>query len=153
MRQTPTLIAACAALLASPVWATDAAKSALEVWQETPGAVIAGDTVVLEEFQWVARPVVIFANSAQDPAFGEQIDLLLSEVERLIERDVVIIADTDPSPPSALRTKLRPRGFMLVLIGKDGEVELRKPFPWDVRELSRVIDKMPMRQREIRSGG
>jgi len=49
-----------------------------------------------------------------------------------------------------LRTKLRPRGFMLVLIGKDGGVKLRKPLPWDVRELSRTIDTMPMRQREMR---
>ncbi len=53
---------------------------------------------------------------------------------------------------SDLRTKLRPRGFMLVLMGKDGEVKLRKPLPWTVRELSRSIDKMPMRQREEREG-
>ena len=50
------------------------------------------------------------------------------------------------------RRKFRPRGFMLTLIGKDGEVELRKPFPWDVREISRSIDKMPLRQQEIRDG-
>jgi hypothetical protein len=37
-----------------------------------------------------------------------------------------------------------------VLVGKDGGNKLRKPFPWDVREISRSIDKMPMRQREIR---
>ena len=39
---------------------------------------------------------------------------------------------------------------MLTVIGKDGGVKLRKPFPWDVRELSRSIDKMPLRQQEIR---
>jgi hypothetical protein len=39
---------------------------------------------------------------------------------------------------------------MLTLIGKDGGVKLRKPFPWDVREITRSVDKMPMRQREIR---
>ena len=37
-----------------------------------------------------------------------------------------------------------------VLIGKDGTVYLRKPFPWSVREISRSIDKMPLRQQEIR---
>ena len=63
---------------------------------------------------------------------------------------MVVLTDTDPSGDSALRTKLRPRGFMLVLIGKDGGVKLRKPFPWDVRQLMRAIDSMPMRQREIR---
>ncbi|MEO0922698.1 MAG: DUF4174 domain-containing protein, partial [Pseudomonadota bacterium] len=39
---------------------------------------------------------------------------------------------------------------MLALVGKDGTIKLRKPVPWDVRELSRVIDKMPMRQQEVR---
>jgi hypothetical protein len=42
---------------------------------------------------------------------------------------------------------------MMVLIGKDGEVELRKPFPWTVREVSRSIDKMPIRQREMGERG
>ena len=64
---------------------------------------------------------------------------------------MVVITDTDPAAKSELRTKLRPRGFMLALIGKDGTVKLRKPFPWDVRELSRTIDKMPLRKQEIRS--
>jgi hypothetical protein len=27
---------------------------------------------------------------------------------------------------------------------------MRKPLPWDVREITRTIDKMPMRKREIR---
>ena len=76
--------------------------------------------------------------------------LLEDRIETLEARDVVIITDTDPSAPSELRLDLRPRGFMMVLIGKDGGVKLRKPFPWDVRELSRAIDKMPLRQQELR---
>jgi len=70
-------------------------------------------------------------------------------MQELINRDVVIITDTDRSDRSDIRTKLRPRGFQLTLIGKDGGVKLRKPFPWDVRELSRQIDKMPIRKQEI----
>lgn len=67
----------------------------------------------------------------------------------LAVRDVIILTDTDPSAQSALRTRLRPRGFMMVLIGKDGQIELRKPQPWDIREITRSIDKMPLRQQEI----
>jgi len=48
-----------------------------------------------------------------------------------------------------LRSILRPRGFMMALVGKDGRVALRKPAPWSVRELSRSIDKMPLRQQEM----
>ena len=94
--------------------------------------------------------MVVFADTPNDPAFQEQISLLQSRLDALETRDVVIITDTDPDARSEIRLKLRPRGFMLALIGKDGQVKLRKPFPWDVRELTRVIDKMPMRQREIR---
>ncbi|GFE65687.1 DUF4174 domain-containing protein [Litoreibacter roseus] len=104
----------------------------------------------LEDFLWVKRPIVVFAQTPADPAYQRQIGLLTQRLDVLAERDVVIITDTDPSANSALREQLRPRGFMLVLIGKDGGVKLRKPLPWDVREISRVIDKMPLRQQELR---
>ena len=93
--------------------------------------------------------MVIFAESANDPAFQRQLELLDARTDELIERDIVIITDTNPDARSALRTELRPRGFMLTLIGKDGGVKLRKPFPFDVRELTRQIDKMPIRRQEI----
>ncbi|QBF32851.1 DUF4174 domain-containing protein [Thalassococcus sp. S3] len=104
----------------------------------------------LSEFLWIKRPVVVFADNAADPRYGEQIELLTSRLEPLIERDVIVLTDTDPAAESPLRTKLRPRGFMLVLVAKDGSVLLRKPFPWSVRELTRSIDKLPARQREVR---
>jgi hypothetical protein len=94
----------------------------------------------------------VFADSPNDPRFNEQMELLAARANDLAERDVVVMIDTAPSANSALRKKLRPRGFMLSLIGKDSGIKLRKPFPWDVRELSRAIDKMPVRKREIREG-
>ena len=87
--------------------------------------------------------------SPLDPMFIEQLDLLRDGIEEMVERDVIVIVDTDPANPSALRTALRPRAFMLTLVGKDGRTALRKPAPWDIRELSRAIDKIPMRQQEI----
>lgn len=104
----------------------------------------------LNDFLWEKRPIVVFADTERDPAFIRQMELLEDRKEALAERDVVILTDTDPEAMSELREELRPRGFMLVLIGKDGGVKLRKPFPWSVRELSRSIDKMPMRQQELR---
>ena len=78
--------------------------------------------------------------------------MLEQDIESLIDRDVIILTDTTPSPETPLRDALRPRGFALLLIGKDGQVKLRKPFPWSVRELSRAIDKMPMRRQELNAG-
>ncbi len=53
-------------------------------------------------------------------------------------------------PNLPVRTTLRPRGFSLVIVDKDSRVMLRKPDPWDVREISRAIDKTPLRQQEVR---
>lgn len=103
----------------------------------------------LDGYLWQKRPIVVFANSNQDPNYIRQMQYLHDDADLLEERDVVILTDTDPSGQSNLRTKLRPNGFMLVLIGKDGGIKLRKPMPWTAREISRSIDKMPIRQQEI----
>ena len=107
--------------------------------------------ITLDEFRWQKRPVVVFADTPADPAFVEQMRFLADRWPELAERDVVVITDTDPAALSDARTRLRPRGFMLVLIDKDGTVAQRKPFPWDVREISRAIDKTPTRREELRA--
>ncbi|MFG6562890.1 DUF4174 domain-containing protein [Sulfitobacter sp. 1A13421] len=108
------------------------------------------DMADLSTFQWTKRPVLVFANSENDPAFVAQMEYLREREDELRLRDVVVLTDTDPAARSPLRLRMRPRGFMLVLVDKEGQIELRKPFPWDVREITRSIDKMPLRQREIR---
>ena len=103
----------------------------------------------LSSYQWTHRPIVVFANSPEDVNYTRQINMLESGLNQLLVRDVVVLTDTNPSEVSPLRELLRPRGFALLLIGKDGQVKLRKPFPWSVRELSRAIDKMPTRRQEL----
>lgn len=103
----------------------------------------------LSSYQWTHRPIVVFANSPEDVNYTRQIKMLESGLNQLLVRDVVVLTDTNPSEVSPLRELLRPRGFALLIIGKDGQVKLRKPFPWSVRELSRAIDKMPMRRQEL----
>ena len=132
------------AFLAVPLAAQGAEELRADMLIEPAG------TSDLSEFRWRKRPVVVFADDVMDPAFTEQIELLRDGARDLLARDVVVLVDTDPAARSPLRLRMRPRGFMLVLVGKDGDLKIRKPFPWDVREISRSIDKMPMRQREIR---
>ncbi|WP_136683756.1 DUF4174 domain-containing protein [Falsirhodobacter xinxiangensis] len=109
--------------------------------------------VTLDDYLWQKRPVVVFADSAEDPAFRTQMDYLARDAQSLEDRDVVIITDTDPAARSAVREKLRPRGFSLVILEKDGKVALRKPMPWHVREIVRAIDKFPLRRQEIEDAG
>ena len=138
----------------TPAPATTAPPPAAETaTQEEAGfAPIAGADAALDALIWQKRPVVVFADSPFDPAFKDQMRLLEARWPELAARDVVVIADTTPDPPSAVRLKLRPRGFSLVIIAKDGTVNLRKPRPWDAREIIRSIDKMPIRREEIRNG-
>lgn len=105
--------------------------------------------VTMAEFLWLKRPVVVFADSPNDPSFASQLELLAEDPGALSERDVVVIVDSNPSAGTFFRKKLRPRGFSLVLLDKDGEVELRKPRPWDVREITHAIDKFPLARQEI----
>ncbi|MEM8956994.1 MAG: DUF4174 domain-containing protein [Pseudomonadota bacterium] len=141
-----TLVAMLAAVaLSSPSWAQDDTETVSD-----PPLITEAET--LDPFLWVARPVIVFADAPNDPRFLEQIGLLEARKEELFTRDVVVITDTDPAAGSELRRQLRPRGFQLVVIGKDGQVKLRKPAPWSVREITRQIDKFPLRRQEIREG-
>jgi len=126
------------------------ALSVVDRWLEAPDTVFDASEVELDDLQFIARPLVVFANSPADPSFTQQMELILDRVDGLVERDVIIIVDTDPDAQSEPRQTLRPRGFALVLIDKNGRVAQRKPSPFDVRELERSIDKMPLRQQEIR---
>ena len=104
----------------------------------------------LSEFLWVSRPIVVFADTPADPRFKQQIEMLVEGEAAMRERDVIVLTDTDPAARSPIRSKLRPRGFQMVFVDKDGVVKLRKPAPWSVREIGRSIDKTPLREREIR---
>ncbi len=103
----------------------------------------------LAEYKWVARPLVIFAESPFDPRFVLQMEMLAEDPDVLEERDVVVLTDTDVSAYGPLRERLRPYEFTIVLLDKEGNVVLRKSTPWTPRELSRAIDKLPIRKDEI----
>lgn len=147
MRPFCLVAAASFALMTAFAPAGAEAPVAAPVFAPVPGA-----EADLATYVWKKRPVVVFADSAADPAFAEQMAAIAARWPDLAARDVVVIADTTPEPMSALRRKLRPRGFSLVLIEKDGTIAARKPLPWSGREIIGAIDKMPIRREEIRRG-
>ena len=105
--------------------------------------------VTLGQFLWLKRPLVVFADTPEDPQFLRQMERINAELGPLEDRDVVIITDTDPAAQSLVRQRLRPRGFSLVLMEKDGEVKRRVPSPWGVREITHAIDRFPLRRQEM----
>jgi hypothetical protein len=105
----------------------------------------------LASLLWIARPLVVFADSENDPRFRQQMDMLAEDPEELENRKVVVLVDTDPAANGPLRRELRPRGFGIVLIDTDGSVVQRRPAPTTIRELSRTIDRLPSRRQETGS--
>jgi len=104
----------------------------------------------LGDFLWLSRVLVVFTDTPNDPRLAEQIAYFNDGLAGALERDLVLVVDSDPAAKSPLRERLRPRGFSLVLIDKDGTKILRKASPWHLRELGRVIDKTTIRQQELR---
>lgn len=105
--------------------------------------------VTLDDFLWLKRPIVVFADTPNDPAFQRQMQRITADLGPLEERDVVILTDTDPAARTEVRQRLRPRGFSLVLMDKDGEVKRRNPAPWGVRDITHAIDRFPLRRQEM----
>lgn len=117
--------------------------------QEAPEfAPVAAADVSLDDLLWLNRPVLLFAQRPDDPLLVRQLAALAEEWPALKERDVTVIVDSDPKSESDARTRIRPHGFMMVLLSKDGAIAQRKPRPWSARELIHAIDKMPLRIEE-----
>lgn len=114
-----------------------------------PFAPVAATDVTLDSLLYLRRPVVVFADSPNDPNYLRQMELLAQNYSALAERDVILVIDTTPTPASEWRHKLRPRGFGLVLMDKDLKPVIRKPLPWEVREIVAAIDKFPLRRQEM----
>ncbi len=105
----------------------------------------------LDSLKWVSRPLVVFADTPEDPKFVQQMGWLEADPKPLADRRVVVLTDTDPAANGPLRQRLRPRGFGLVLIDTDGRVAQRRPLPASVREITSMIDRMPSRRQETGS--
>lgn len=137
------------AVLALAIPALAFAAGADEAPADPPAfAPVPASEVVEADLLFKRRPVIVFADSPADPAFLRQMELLTRYYPQFEARDVILITDTDPANPSSLRTKLRPRGFSLVLMDKDWKPSIRKPLPWEGREIINSIDKMPIARSE-----
>ena len=130
--------------------ATEAAESEAAPETEPEGLrILEAAEADLDGFLWQARILAVMADSPNDPAFIQQMRYIEAGADRLIDRDVVVITDTAPRGGSALRQRLRPRGFMLAIIEKDGAIAQRRPAPRDMREIAAIIDRFPLRRQEM----
>ena len=108
--------------------------------------VLAADSATLDAYRWKKRPVILFAASQQDAKYIEQVRMLKQQQPALEERDIIVLTDTSPDTKSTLRSQLKPEGFEIVLVGKDGGIKLRETSPLSAEVLLSTIDRMPMRK-------
>lgn len=116
----------------------------------------------MDAFMWLNRPLLVFAPAESDPIIAEQRSALAGRSAELRDRDMIVIeiagdrvtidgADTRTMTAAALRDRYGVgRGAALVLlVGKDGGVKMRRSRALLPRDLFDTIDAMPMRRREM----
>ena len=108
----------------------------------------------LTEYLWKRRVVLSFSAAESTP---ERI-YLLKQIERyqceFDDRQMVhidLIAVSSDHQLLSRKFSVPNMGFILVLLGKDGDVKLLTSQP-SLETIWRLIDTMPMRQREMRTG-
>lgn len=103
------------------------------------------------------RVLLISAASDADPRLREQRHIVADWTAGAEDRDLAVVAivgdrvsgAADGADTLRRRHRLSPRGFAVVLIGKDGGTKLRAARPIPAATLETTIDAMPMR----RAGG
>jgi hypothetical protein len=120
-----------------------------------------------DQFKWKYRLLFLFASDRNDPFFSclqQEISARKNEVD---DRNLVIFEilesgpsrmDTtqiDPRTAASLRKHfdLPPKTFMLILLGKDGGIKLKRNDRVKLEEIFSLIDSMPMRKDEMRQKG
>lgn len=117
----------------------------------------------LDQYRWKHRVLVVSAPNQDDEHFRAQLDALVSTDDEFANRDMLLVALVDDGASttggrqlasadvSAVRKVLRiqPDSFALRLIGKDGGVKLSTDAVTPVSEIYALIDRMPMRRREM----
>jgi hypothetical protein len=145
----PSLLACACLLAALPAAAQNVGRdTAIVIAAEAEAP---DEQPMLADLLWIARPIVVFADTPNDPRFIQQMAMLEDRPNELEDRGVVILTDTDPAATGPLRLELRPRGFGLVLIDTDGSIVQRRPAPTTARELINLIDRLPSRRQETGS--
>ncbi len=127
----------------------------------TVGAQTAAEAMSV--YRWKNRPLLVFAPSAQSAQLARQRAILSGNSAGLRDRDMVVIyvignrvrAQFGRGPgmgAAALRRRYGvPRDqFRAILVGKDTGAKLSSRGPVSVGRIFRLIDSMPMRQREMR---
>ncbi|WP_426061738.1 DUF4174 domain-containing protein [Hymenobacter sp. B1770] len=110
----------------------------------------------LRDSRWKKRVLLVAAPTAEQADFKSQKALLAANKAELAERDFLLMEvlydQLSAADKEFLLKKIgvQPSQFAAVLIGKDGGVKQKSRRPIAPADLFGTVDKMPMRQQEMR---
>ena len=97
----------------------------------------------------VPRQLILFADSAADPALAAQRAVVRGAAAGLAERDIRVAERIGAGGAMRTRYGVAVRGYHAVLVGRDGGVKLRSRGLLSAAMLFGTVDAMPMRQSEL----
>jgi hypothetical protein len=108
----------------------------------------------LDAMRWRRRILLVAAPNPDDPRAALQRRIFEAWAREAADRDLSLVEVTESSvagasdPAASLRRRyhLDLSAFQVLLIGKDGHVDLRAARPIDAETLQGRIDAMPMRR-------
>ena len=96
------------------------------------------------------REILLLAEHTMDPNLLRQEEILQADVAGLIERYLIVSVITPVSDKTRYDKLMQNRkGFLFILIGKDGGEKLISEKPVILKQLFGLIDSMPMRRQEM----
>lgn len=120
------------------------------------------EVLSLNDFRWENRIIIVNSDLAQTKK-SKQLELLMQDTIGLKDRNLLVFSVENEMAHELVNEKLYKIGeeqltklnftkgsFEIILIGKDGGIKLRNTSIVQNSEIYGLIDRMPMRQAEMR---
>jgi hypothetical protein len=111
------------------------------------------------DYTWKNRLLILYEHTDNDHEVASALELIKESNTEFKERDLLTFRYKDSVFYDANNNKVSLKNLSTlttaydgyILIGKDGGIKSKNPYPLDVKKLFDRIDSMPMRRSEMRS--
>ncbi|MEP2278438.1 DUF4174 domain-containing protein [Maribacter sp.] len=113
----------------------------------------------LSDFKWKNRIVVLYENENNFTEVKSALEIIENNTTEISERAIrvfiyknTVLYTTDGKATDIEKPGTLPKSYNgYVLIGKDGGIKSKSPYPFKIKQLFDLIDSMPMRRSEMKS--
>lgn len=113
----------------------------------------------LSDFQWKSRIVILYENDTNFTDVKNALEIIDNNASKLSERDILVFVyqndvfyNTNRTTTDIKKSAVLPKSYDgYILIGKDGGIKSKAPYPFNLEKLCDLIDSMPMRKSEMRT--